>query len=235
MLDLIHLIQPGQQINEILTNESAKMLYISTSESVLQISLLEIANLICGNYTTCTSCLRDPLCTWDIRIGSCVPKVKDSKLVQVDEACHQDLNRDPFQSMFRLDSLNVTVVEKSGSLILHCSKALFDKNQRLALNPSLLTRHISWYRNNIRLDKDDFFRVTSHGELVLFNLNRSHSGTILCKYMNQIVRQVDLHVVLGRQEVSVSTLERLFEHWMLDIASYQNKLDEYHSNCTLYN
>lgn len=232
VLDLSHLIQPGQQINEILTNESTRMLYISTSESVLQISLLEIAQLVCGNYPSCTSCLRDPLCTWGIQTGSCVSKLAKSSMAQKEENC--GLDSGPFQAMFGRDDLNVTVVEQSGSLVLHCSKALFDRNQRLGLDPSLLARHISWYRSNVRLDKEDFCRVTSHGELVLFDLQRSHSGPILCKYMNQTVRQVNLHVVEERHgQVSVARLESLFEHWIRDIAAYKNKLNEYNSNCTL--
>ena len=243
VLDLDLLLEPEQQVNEILINEGKMTIYVSTSGSVLQINLQKIADLACGNYRSCENCLADPLCSWDVNTESCLQRKKGVFTKnEREERCQgiSELGENSYlQSVFEREELNVTVDEQTGSLVLQCSKALVLKNRKLGLSQSLLAKYITWYRNDIRLlgTEEDYCRISNHGELVLFNLYPDHSSQILCKYKNYTILQVNLDVLKKGKEslVNIEKFEDLFVQWMSEIQSYTNRLDEfkYFSNCTI--
>jgi len=220
-------------IIELLINKKEQIIYVSTEESVLQINTTSLTGKMCGYYRACSKCIRDPLCFWHVGDKSCVGvKKSDSDRVEV------ECSKEPGEIEVRTNSLECF---KGDSLVLECSRDLFEVNENLELDREKLSRRIAWFENGLELVNHKFkSRIGRDGELIILNVDRSSVYT--CRLDGDLIMIANLTVIekskdFTESESATSSLESLmnmFDEWKSEVQEFNQKYDQFSSlyNCS---
>ncbi len=218
-------------IIELLINKKEQIIYVSTEESVLQINTTSLTGKMCGYYRACSKCIRDPLCFWDVADKTCVGvKKSDSDRVEV------ECSKEPGEIEVRTNSLECF---KGDSLVLECSRDLFEVNENLELDREKLSRRIAWFENGLELVNHKFkSRIGRDGELIILNVDRSSVYT--CRLDGDLIMIANLTVIEKSKDFtesisassSLESLMNMFDEWKSEVQEFNQKYDQFSS---LYN
>lgn len=229
IISLSELTKTYLNIRELLINKPEHIIYLTTTDLVLQINLTELIDKTCQSYKfSCYKCSKDPLCHWNHNASECVQRLAHN----TQTTCSTGSNE--LEVYEKTSNLSLSI---NNSLILECSQELSQMNKKLELSVVEFSRRITWYKNGVELESDGVTRFDKNGDLIILNLDQINStANFSCKFDDSLVLFVnltwndhlmnDIGQLLTNEETTMETFEKVFESWRMEIQEFNMRLHE---------
>lgn len=178
-------------------------LFFTTDFHVGRINLEEV----CNSFTSCTSCISDPMCSWHPKLNECYQSQQKTRDVPPLLYCsngmiHNNIiNKHSLESIHNLIISNYCIKERDRLRLM--KKAIRGTNRNVLLTCSSFcntTGDVNWFLGNQQVNmNDNKFSMDKNSSLIIWDISSMEQGLYSCT-------TGDNNVVIAVWEVLVSGL-----------------------------